>query len=94
MRRLFALVVLLGSMAWVVAGCGCGHSNDGGDGIKAEVPREMQEANDLAQKVKGDWKKLTPVEQEKMVKQFGSKDTAKVMLKNMFSPPNAKYLKK
>ncbi len=87
MKKRAGDVVLLAGLCLLAVGCGCG-GGGANDQVKPEVGRQMSDANDLAQKVQGDWRRLTPAEQQKLIQEYQSKATAKLMIKNMYKPPN------
>jgi len=95
MKKLFAPCLLLATLGVTLSGCGCGGGNSGPqDGLKPEVNKQMSDMNDIAVRVKGDWKLMTPEEKAKFIATFGDQKQAKNMVKLMANPPNAKYQKK
>jgi hypothetical protein len=87
MKRACSLVALLCAVGFIAAGCGCGHSNEPQDGVKPEASQQMAEVSELAKKVKGNFKLLTPEEKAKFIALFGSQAAAKKMIKMMANPP-------
>lgn len=93
MRRTVGFVALLCAVTFVASGCGCG-GGGGKDGISSSDTQKMSDLNDIATRVKGDFKLLKPEEKAKFIATYGSQSAAKRMMKMMVNPPNAKYKKK
>ncbi len=87
--REFRDAILIAVVSFSAVGCSCG----GGaptDAVSSKVKDDLSNANDLARKVNGDYKKLAPNERQIFLQMANNDETQAAKIVDMMAhPPNA-----